>query len=109
MSVSNIKEKEKTFMLKHGSFGDVIGQTVNPLGSHAINASSRVRALLLFLCAALGFTCNVFAQRTGGSMSNEARQFVGTWSGTRTERNPITGRAYTVNFDFQFRSDGTYT
>ncbi len=79
------------------------------LGAHPIKESSHRRALLLFSCAVLGITCNVFAQEVHGYMNNEARQFVGTWSGTRTERNPITGRAFTINFEVEFRGDGTYT
>jgi len=33
----------------------------------------------------------------------------GAWQGTRSERNPINGQNFTINFAFEFRSDGTYS
>ncbi len=84
-------------------------QTIKAPEARSMNAKPLCGMLFLFACAAVGFTCNAFAQGIGGYMSNEARQFVGTWSGTRSERNPITGRTYTINFEFQFRGDGTYS
>ena len=36
-------------------------------------------------------------------------QMAGRWSGTRSERNPVTGLPFTVNFEFQFNPDGSYT
>ncbi len=32
----------------------------------------------------------------------------GNWTGTRTERNPVTGLPFTINFEFAFNDDGTY-
>jgi hypothetical protein len=42
-------------------------------------------------------------------MSPDAAKFFGRWSGTRTERNPVTGLPFTLNFEFEFRQNGTYT
>ena len=36
------------------------------------------------------------------------RRFSGEWRGTRSERNPVNGQTFTVNFTFDFRPDGTY-
>lgn len=33
----------------------------------------------------------------------------GQWRGTRSERNPITGQTFTVDFAFEFQGDGTYS
>jgi|SRR5436190_1188351 hypothetical protein len=76
-----------------------------------MNASTMtpVRGMIFLASALLGITGILHAQRYGGPAGSDSGRMVGSWSGTRTENNPITGRAFTINFDFQFRSDGTYT
>lgn len=36
------------------------------------------------------------------------RPLRGRWHGTRSERNPINGQTFTIDFAFEFKSDGTY-
>jgi hypothetical protein len=38
----------------------------------------------------------------------QGRGIVGDWQGSRSERNPINGQTFTVNFTFRFTNDGTY-
>ena len=33
---------------------------------------------------------------------------IGEWRGTKSERNAINGQTFTIDFAFEFRSDGTY-
>jgi hypothetical protein len=47
-------------------------------------------------------------RREEGVMSADTQKFVGRWTGTRTGNDPVTGLPFTINFEFEFRSDGTY-
>jgi hypothetical protein len=42
------------------------------------------------------------------ALNAQANRLTGEWRGTRSERNPINGQTFTVDFAFDFRSDGTY-
>src|SRR4051794_19110240 len=68
-----------------------------------------LRGFIFVACAVAGVTSDLTAQTFAAFMSNESGLMVGSWSGTRTENNPITGRPFTINFEFEFRSDGTFT
>jgi hypothetical protein len=81
---------------------NIIYATTQPLRRH-------LRGFILVACAVAGITSNLTAQGFAALMSNESSLMVGSWSGTRTENNPITGRPFTINFEFEFRSDGSYT
>jgi len=40
--------------------------------------------------------------------TSDAQNITGKWTGTRSERNAVTGGTFTVNFIFEFAQDGSY-